>query len=68
MSSGGWRARLCGEEGLVGELGLQVADHAPVDDVGEVPLEDSAGFSLGVPAGARVCVDALGAWLAAQLG
>src|SRR5205823_8621366 len=62
------RAGLCSEEGLVGELGLQVADHAPVDDVGEVALKDSAGFSLGVSVRARVGVDALGAWLAAQLG
>ena len=54
-------------EGLVGELGVQVADTAPVDDVGEVALEDSAGFLLGVRAGALVGVGALGAWLAAQL-
>ena len=47
---------------------VQVADHAAVDDVGEVALEDAAGLLLGVPAGARVDVDALGAWLAAQLG
>ena len=43
---------------MVGELGLQVADHAPVDDVGEVALEDAPGFLFCVPAGACVCVDA----------
>ena len=64
VAAHGYAAR----EGLVGELSLEVADHAPVDDVGEVALEDSAGFLLGVPAGARVSLDALGAWLAAQLG
>ena len=46
-------ARLCSQEGLIGGLGVQVADHAAVDDVGEVTLERSAGFLLGVPAGAN---------------
>ena len=28
---------------MIGELGVQVADHAPVDDVGEVALDDAPG-------------------------
>jgi hypothetical protein len=61
------RARLCSEEPLGGDRGAvsggEVADHASVDDVGEVAFEDPAGFFLGVPAGARVSVDALSAQL-----
>src|SRR5476651_593198 len=61
------RARLCSEEGL-GELSGLVTDHAAVDDIGEVALEDPAGFLLGMSAGARVGEDRLGTRFAAQLG
>jgi hypothetical protein len=50
-----------------GELG-EVADHAAMDDIGEVSFEDPAGLFLGVAVGARVGVDRLGARLAALLG
>src|SRR5450755_2228877 len=58
----GGRARSCGEEGLGGVRG-QVADHAPMDDIGEVALEDAAGLLLGVVVRARLGVEALGARL-----
>ena len=46
----------------------QVMDHAAVDDIREVTLEDPAGLLLGVlSVGACLGVDLLGAWLAAQL-
>ena len=35
--------------GIDGELRVQVADHAPVDDVGEVALEHAAGLFLVCP-------------------
>ena len=35
----------------------EVADHAAVDDVGEVAFEDAAGLLLGVAVGARVVVE-----------
>jgi hypothetical protein len=47
----GGRARSRGEEGLGGVRG-QVADHASVDDIREVSLEDAAGLLLGVVVGA----------------
>ena len=53
---------------MIGGALCEVANHAAVDDVGEVALEDAAGLLLGVAAGARVGVDRLGAWFAAQLG
>jgi len=42
------RARLCSEEGL-GELSGEVTGHTAVDDIGEVALEDPAGFLLVCP-------------------
>jgi methyl coenzyme M reductase alpha subunit len=37
--------------------GVEVAHHAPVEDAGEVALEDPARLALGVSAGASVLVD-----------
>jgi hypothetical protein len=46
----------------------EVADHAPVEDVGEVALEGAPRLLLGVAVGARLGVDALDARLGPQLG
>ena len=58
----------CSQEGLGGELGFQIADHAAVDDIREVAFEDPASLLLGVTAGSRLGVDRLSARFAAQLG
>src|ERR1035437_7143439 len=56
------------EEGMIGGALCDVADHAAVDDVCEVALEDPAGLLLGVAAGARVFVERLRPLLTTQLG
>ena len=51
-----------------GMRGVEVADHPPVDDVGEVAFEDPHCFFLGVAAAAGVVIDLLGSRFAAPLG
>ena len=53
---------------MIGGVLCEVADHAAVDDVREVALEDAASFFLGVATLASVLVERLCSGLAPQLG
>src|ERR1035437_7882686 len=56
------------EEGMIGCALCDVADHAAVDDVREVALEDPEGLLLGVAAGGRGFVERVRPLLTTQLG